>query len=560
MESQTGSVPANPAASVSDSSDNLRHAVGVIRTRLPLLIASAALAAGAAFVFSEQQPRVYEAQTTLVVGQSLSAVNPDYTQLLASQRLSTTYASVATSRPLLDRVIDQLGLGEPSIEVSRRVKAQAALDSTLLTITAQAADPTQAAALANAVAQELIAQSPAVQGSQANVDGFVDAALEATQAQITGTQEQITRLMAQSRLTPEEENTLQSLQTQLISLHSTFAGLLPFSSNNASNEISVLQPAVIPEVPTSPRPLLNAMLSAVVGLFIAASLAFIAQHLDDTVKDPHDLQAVGAVPALGGIPGFKVGSGRLSASRLVPLLYPRSQAAEAYRTVRTNLEFSSAEAPIRTLLVVSAVPAEGKTVTAANLALVFAQAGRRVLLVDADLRKPGLHTLFDLPNTRGLTTMIRNDWAGIDGIAHETAQQNLRVLTTGPVPPAPGDLLGSLKMRAVVDRLRTGHDMVIFDSPTLLAVADATILSSFLDATLMVVHAGRTRRGAVRSAREALAMSGARVVGAVMNRVSQRELGDAYDYSDYYRPDIRRDEGAGRRTQVSRKSAERSEL
>ena len=559
MESQTGSIPASPAASESDSSDNLRHAVAVIRTRLPLLIASAAVAAGAAFVFSEQQPRVYEAQTTLVVGQSLSAVNPDYTQLLASQRLSTTYASVATSRPLLDSVIDQLGLGEASTELSKRVKAQAALDSTLLTITAQAADPTQAAALADAVAQELIAQSPAVRGSQANVDGFVDAALEATQAQITATQEQTTSLMAQSSLTPEEERTLQSLQTQLIGLHSTFAGLLPFSSNNASNEISVLQPAVIPDVPTSPRPLLNAMLSAVVALFIAASLTFIAQHLDDTVKDPHDLQAVGAVPALGRIPGLNVGSGRLPASRLVPLLYPRSQAAEAYRTVRTNLEFSSAEAPIRTLLVVSAVPAEGRTVTAANLALVFAQAGRRVLLVDADLRKPGLHTLFDLPNTRGLSTMIRNNEAGIDGIAHETDQQNLRVLTTGPLPPDPGDLLGSLKMRAVVDRLRTAHDMVIFDSPTLLAVADATILSSFLDATLMVVHAGRTRRGAVRSAREALAMSGARMVGAVMNRVSQSELADAY-YSDYYRPDVSRHEGAGRRAQDSRKSAGRSEL
>lgn len=523
MELQTGSMPA-PAASMSDSSANLRHAIAVIRTRLPLLIASAALAAGAAFVFSEQQPRVYEAQTTLVVGQSLSAVSPDYTQLLASQRLSTTYASVATSRPLLDRVIDQLGLQEQSIDLSKRVNAEAALDSTLLTITAQAEHPTQAAALANAIAQELIARSPAVQGGQVNVDGFVDAALEATQAQITATQEQITRLIAQSRLTPEEERELQTLQTQLISLHSTLTGLLPFSSNNASNEISVLQPAVIPDVPTSPRPLLNAMLAAVVALFMAAGLAFIAQQLDDTVKDSHDLQAVGALPALGEIPKLKVGSDLLATSRLVPLLYPRSRAAEAYRTLRTNIEFCAADASIRTLLIVSAVPAEGRTITSANLALVFAQAGRRVLLVDADLRRPGLHTLFDLPNTQGLTTIIRGDGVSVDEMAHETDQGNLRILTTGPLPPDPAGLLGSRKMQGVVDQLRTAYDLVIFDSPTLHAVSDAAILSSFLDATLIVIHAGHTRLGAVRGAREALAMAGARVIGAVMNRASQQRI------------------------------------
>ncbi len=133
--------------------------------------------------------------------------------------------------------------------------------------------------------------------------------------------------------------------------------------------------------------------------------------------------------------------------RLAALLYPRSGVAEAYRTLRTNIEFASVDAPIRTLLVTSSIPGEGKTITAANLAIVFAQAGRRVLLVDADLRKPGVHVVFDLPNAHGLTTLLRSDEVSLDAIAQATEQDNLRVLTTGPLPPNPAELLGSQRMR-----------------------------------------------------------------------------------------------------------------
>ena len=231
-------------------------------------------------------------------------------------------------------------------------------------------------------------------------------------------------------------------------------------------------------------------------------------------------------------------AGRREIYQLAALLYPRSSIAEGYRTLRTNIEFASIDAPIRTLLVASARSGEGKTVTATNLAVVFAQAGRKVLLVDADLRQPGVHLLFDLPNAHGLTTLLRSDDVSVDALAQATEQDNLRVLTTGPLPPNPAELLGSQRMRAVFERLKAGSDVVVFDSPPLQAVADAAILGSLADGTLLVVDAGRSRRRAVRLGRAALARAGANVVGAVLNRIPERAYaGFADEYGGYYDAD-----------------------
>jgi protein-tyrosine kinase len=181
--------------------------------------------------------------------------------------------------------------------------------------------------------------------------------------------------------------------------------------------------------------------------------------------------------------------------------------------------------------VTSSVPGEGKTVTAANLAVVFAQAGRSVLLVDADLRKPGIHQMFDLTNGRGLTTVLRSDEVSLDVVFQPTEEPNLRVLTTGPLPPNPAELLGSQRMRTVVDRLLARDELLIFDSPPLEAVTDSAILSSFLDGTLLVVDAKRSRRRSVRLGCESLRRAGANVIGAVLNRDQGRAQGV---YADYY--------------------------
>ena len=463
---------------------DLRRIIALFRSWLPLLIVTTLIAAGGAFAISNLQEKSYEAKATLIVGQSLTGVNPDYSQLLASQRLSETYARVATLRPTLQAVIDGLGLDDSADDLASRVVAEAQADSTLVTISAQDSDPETAAAIANAISDELIAASPAIQGQQADLLASIQTDLEATQAQIKATQERLTALATLAERTPAQEAELATLEGRLVSLRSTYATLLSFLSSSSTNLLNVVEPAVAPEGPVSPRPLLNTALAAVLGLLLALGIAFLADNLNDNIKDSDEVQAVVGLSTLGTIGRMRSDEGRAPMYQLAAILYPRSGATESYRALRTNVEFASVDAPIRTLLVTSALPGEGKTVTAANLAVVFAQAGRRVILVDADLRQPGVGRIFNLSNDRGLTTLLRGDDATLESVLQGTEQAPLRLLTTGPLPPNPAELLGSQRMRTIVDRLVATGDLIIFDTPPLQAVTDAAILSSFVDGTL----------------------------------------------------------------------------
>ena len=181
------------------------------------------------------------------------------------------------------------------------------------------------------------------------------------------------------------------------------------------------------------------------------------------------------------------------------------------------------------------MPKEGKTTTAGNLAIVFAQAGSRVLLVDADLRKPGVHSLFNLPNQHGLTSLFRDETATVASVAQETELDKLRVITSGALPPNPAELLGSNRWHAILERFKADADLVILDSPPLQAVTDPALLAAAVDGTIFVIHAKRTRRGAIRQGHEALARSGGKILGVVMNRLKQREYDQYYyTYSSYY--------------------------
>jgi polysaccharide biosynthesis transport protein len=511
---------------------DLRSQIAVVRAWLPLFVVVVLLSGAAAFVFSNLQQKVYAARATLIVGQSLSAVNPDYNQLLVSQRLSATYASVATTRPNLDAVIKELGLGMTSDDLSRNVQAEAALDSTLLSITAQDTDPSRAAAIANGLAEQLIAASPAIQGRQTDLQKSIDAELKATQDQIAASQARVETLTSLPSRTQQQDTDLQTLNGQLATLRSTYSTLLSYSSGNASNLVSVIEPAVAPTSPVSPRTTLNVLLAAVVGLLVAAAIAATRQYVDDSLKTAEDVVEAAGLPTLGSITRVKGEGDQAEVHGLVTIVDPHSAAAEAYRTLRTNIEFASTDAPIRSLLVASPLTGEGRTVIAANLAVVFAQRGRRVLLVDADLRKPGIHAIFDLPNAHGLTTLLRSDAVDVAAVVHKTKQENLRILTTGPLPPNPAELLGSPRMRAIVERLEVDNDVVIFDSPPVQAVVDSAILSSFLDAALLVIDAGHSARVAVRQATAALAQAGGRVLGAVLNGQPDRVQTD-YGYYGY---------------------------
>lgn len=515
---------------------DLRRQFNVVRHWLWLIVIVVVLAAGAAYVVSINLPKAYEGRTTLIVGQSLTTSAPDYTQLLASQRLSETYAQLATTTPVLAAVIERLGLPMTPEELRRNVVSQAPRDSTLLTIKAYYADPDSAARIANTVAEELIAASPAIEGRTENVARFVDDQLIATQGTIQKIQDDLDSLLGLPSRTPEVEVEIGVLQGRLLAARQTYSLLLGYSSGSATNLLTAVDPATPIAEPSSPRILLNTGLAAAVGLLLALGLAFLLDHLDDTVKSPDDVSELAAVPTLGVISQMRFDKKSGNKHTLATVTAPRSPVAEAFRGLRTNLEFASVDEPLRSLLVSSALPGEGKSTISANLAVAFAQGGRRVTLVDADMRRPSIHRLFELPNSYGLTTLLRTDNSSISSVAHETEEPNLRVITTGPLPPNPAELLGSHRMRELLQRLGAEADLVVVDSPPLHAVTDAAVLAAEVDGTLLVVHAGRTRRAAARQAKEALDRVGGHVLGVVLNRLTERSSAGYYYryYGDYY--------------------------
>ena len=204
---------------------------------------------------------------------------------------------------------------------------------------------------------------------------------------------------------------------------------------------------------------------------------------------------------------------------LITVADPRSPVSEAYRTLRTNLDFSSLDKPIKTMLVTSAGPEEGKSTVLANLAVTTAQTGRKVILVDCDLRRPSLHDIFGLKNDRGLTTMVVNDAAIESPPLQDTGVQGLQLVCSGPLPPNPSELLGSRRMEEIIAALLERADVVLFDAPPVVAVTDAAVLSTKVDGVLLVINAGGTKRDYARAATARLEKVNANLLGAVLNNV-----------------------------------------
>lgn len=211
---------------------------------------------------------------------------------------------------------------------------------------------------------------------------------------------------------------------------------------------------------------------------------------------------------------------------LIALRDPRAPAAEAYRTLRTNIQFSSLDKPLRTLLATSTAPDEGKSTTLANLAVTIAQAEQRVILADCDLRRPGLHTIFGLSNEQGLTSVLLEAEAAPLPL-QPTPVPGLSLLSSGPLPPRPADLLGSRRMETLIERLQAEADMVLFDTPPVTAFTDAAVLATRLDGVLLVFQAGKTRRDRAREAHRLLEKVKANIVGVVLNN-ARLESGYAY--------------------------------
>ena len=492
----------------------LGQLLGIAVRRFPLLVLGVVLPSLVTFFLTSLQPSVYQVSATLLPAQLRLAGDPDYNTVSAGRLigLATYYSYAAESPVVLSSVGQQLDLPDPVEDLAKRVDANVDPSTGVLTITARGEDASAAARLANAVASAIEDRSASL-GNDEDLQADLKIARE---RMLEAEAEYERRLAPRPPRSAEDTQALANALTTLRELTNVYDALSA-SASQTPGGLTVISAAESSRAQMiQPRTPYYTLLAAVAGLLLAAAIASILEYLDDSVKTPEEIEDVAGLPTLATIAELKRGLRPREARDLADQLYPTSGVADAYRTLRSNVEFAAADSPIRTLLITSSVSGEGKTLTAANLAVAFAQAGRRALLVDANLRKPGVHLVFDLPNAQGLTTLVSRESVSLDAIARTTSQPNLRILTSGPLPPTPTELLDSPRMRVIVERLKEGNDVVIFDGTPLEALTDSAILSSYLDATLFVVAASRTRRSAVHRGREQLARANARVIGAVL--------------------------------------------
>jgi polysaccharide biosynthesis transport protein len=300
----------------------------------------------------------------------------------------------------------------------------------------------------------------------------------------------------------------------------------------ASN-IRVVDPAEMPVSPVSPKRALNMLIALFGGGFLAFGLAFFFEYLDNRIKTPDDLKQHLGLPSLGLVPVLKNPNGHQPLiSNSVPADF-----AEAFRTIRTNVLFSSADEGARAVVVTSTGPGEGKTTITANLAIGFAQAGQRVLLIDADMRRPRVHEILTISQEPGLSNLMVGT-AKASRCVRKTPIANLWALPAGKIPPNPAELLGSVRFREFIKSLGQHFEWVIIDSPPVMAVADGTILANLATGVVFVVGSDMTSRHGARAALDQLEHARARFVGAVLNKVDLE--GNPYYYSRYYRKEYAR--------------------
>jgi capsular exopolysaccharide synthesis family protein len=309
-------------------------------------------------------------------------------------------------------------------------------------------------------------------------------------------------------------------------------------------KVRILDPALIAEK-VKPRKKMNVLFGLAMGVGLGLGYAFLREFMDNTVKSAEHLERkgltiLGIVPDMHHKSGGSIKKQKANPSkggtdfrrRLITYEDPKSPVSESYRSLRTNISYASADKKIKSLLVSSPQPGEGKSTTTANLAIAFAQLRKRTLLIDADLRKPVQHNVFGLDRGPGLAEYLIGEVEEINTIVHPTKVENLSIITAGGLPPNPSELLGSAKMSSMVDQLEQEWDMVLFDSPPIVAVTDASMISSEIDAIAMVVKAGQTDRAAVDRALDTIKNVKAPLIGVILNGANPETLAGKYSY--YY--------------------------
>jgi capsular exopolysaccharide synthesis family protein len=503
----------------------LRDYIRVLRRRKLVVSAATIVVTAAALAASLVQNPVYQATAELLLQpHSQSLFNASATQQGDPTRALDTEIRIVKSRPVADAVRQKLGSAPKfsAVPVGQTDDIQ---------VKAKSADPHRAAAIANAYANSYIDFR-----RKQNVNSLLAAGQE-IEPKISDLQKQIDALDSQitaggkgaaaQNLAPQRDALVQQQ-----ALFKQRLDQLQVDASVNTGGAQLVTPASAPTSPVSPRPARTGAVALAAGLLLGITLAFVFDHLDDSVKTKEDLERVTqGVSTLGLIPLVSTWRAR-EQPQVVSLGDPNSSVAEAYRSFRTAVQFMGLDHPLHTLQITSPSAAEGKTTTLANLAVALARAGQRVVMVDCDLRRPRIHDFYGVSNEVGFTSVLLGELPLSEAVQEVAGERLLMILASGMLPPNPSELLASQRTVQILGALQSESDVVLIDSPPVLPVTDAAVLSARVDATLLVTRAGTTRQRDLGRAIEVLHQVDAPLVGTVLNGVTDES---AYGYTYNYR-------------------------
>jgi capsular exopolysaccharide synthesis family protein len=484
-----------------------------------LIFLVAVLAGGAAYIYSKRLTPIYQSSATVLINQTQSS------QYDTSYVDPQTYATMMTASPVLDEVATQLNYADGGSGLD--VSVSSSPTSQLVVVTARSEDPQFAALVVNTLVdvfsqKVLSSQEDRYASSKQNLQTQIndmDAQVKSVEGQLQNAQTDVEKASLSNKLSD-----LQSIYSNLVM---TFEQVRMAEAQNVPNIVPI-EPAVPSASPISPNVQRSTLLAALVGALLVMGGIFAIDALDDSVRTPEEITRKLGLPVLAIISHFDN-----TAENPITEEKPRSPVSEAFRSLRTAVQYTGVDYPLKTILVTSAEPGEGKTTITVNLAIVFSQGGRRVTLVDADLRHPSIHKRLEYPNRYGLSSLFVNSSDNLDGSMQKTRIENLSIVTSGDIPPNPSELLGSQKMGKILTQLKDLSDVILLDSPPVTAVTDATVMVPLVDGVLLVVKPGATRFTSIRRTIEQLRRANANIIGVVFNDLNLRS--SRYRYSYYYR-------------------------
>ena len=538
----------------------LRQYATILRRSWWVIVLVAALGGGIGYELSGILPKVYTAYTTLIVGQSIDAANLESKDFQVGEQLVQTYANLVRREPVLRGTVEALKLSSTWQELRPRVQTRRVEGTQLLEVVVEADSPEEARRMANEIARQLMLLGPAAHQQDAETSFVSDqltglrSKIEASQARIDKLQAVLAALEAAEPLSTQPSKQAQEIQREIDTNESLIAdwqnnytqiiGIR--SRTKPSNNLTVIEPGQVDISATRPKKLVNTLVAGGVSMSLAVVYLLLRASLNSAIGSVEDIGSLLGLVSLGSIGVIK---GKHLPQKLITVRKPFSEVSESYRILSGNLWPILADRQAQTILVTSPVAGEGKTITVSNLAVVMAQSGLKTIVVDADLRRPRLHEIFELSNAKGLTDLVQSSEVKISpvprrlkqrsrstdvvqssevrihDILQSTSVKNLQVITSGTLPPNPSELLhllNSLRMRQLLAGLKELADVILVDSSPILPVADTAALSNKMDAVILVIQAGHTEQDVARQAVSNLHQVDAKLLGGVLNRVPSK--------------------------------------